>query len=162
MASEDTTTAKADGFAASWATDALEITDAFGRVVPISLRYNTGFMDATVRASVADRVTFFWRFEDDALMGAGGASAEMEAALAAMEQAIIEAIPGDGGSLVAVRLGNGTVEYAVAFFSQAAHESFAEHFEPPEAFFNKFAAQQFEHGFEFWPEYLPKGFEAEG
>ena len=70
--------------------------------------------------------------------------------------------PGDGGSLVAVRLGNGMVEYAVAFFSEAAHESFAGAFEPPEAFFNKFAAQQFAHGHEFWPEYLPPGFETKG
>ena len=148
--------------AASWSMDSLEITDAFGRIVPISLRYNTGFMDAAVRASVRDRVTFFWRFEDDPLMGAGGPAPEMEAGLAEMEAAIIAAIPGDGGSLVAVRLGNGMVEYAVAFFSDAAHESFAENFEPPEVFFNKFAAQQFEHGHEFWPEYLPKGFETEG
>ena len=147
---------------AHWGIGALEITDAFGRVVPITLRYNTGFMDAAVRASVKDRVVFFWRFEDDALMGAGGPSPEMEAGLAEMEDAIIKAIPSDGGSLVAVRLGNGMVEYAVAFFSEAAHESFAEHFEPPEAFFNKFAAQQFAQGHDFWPEYLPKGFEAEG
>lgn len=147
---------------AHWGIGALEITDAFGRMVPISLRYNTGFMDAAVRASVKDRVVFFWRFEDDALMGAGGPSPEMEAGLAEMEDAIIKAIPSDGGSLVAVRLGNGMVEYAVAFFSEAAHETFAEHFEPPEAFFNKFAAQQFAHGHDFWPEYLPKGFEAEG
>lgn len=147
---------------AHWGIGALEITDAFGRMVPISLRYNTGFMDAAVRASVKDRVVFFWRFEDDALMGAGGPSPEMEAGLAEMEEAIIKAIPNDGGSLVAVRLGNGMVEYAVAFFSEAAHETFAEHFEPPEAFFNKFAAQQFAHGHDFWPEYLPKGFEAEG
>ena len=147
---------------AHWGIGALEITDAFGRVVPITLRYNTGFMDAAVRASVKDRVVFFWRFEDDALMGAGGPSPEMEAGLAEMEDAIIKAIPGDGGSLVAVRLGNGMVEYAVAFFSEAAHETFAEHFEPPEAFFNKFAAQQFAQGHDFWPEYLPKGFEAEG
>ena len=147
---------------AHWGIGALEITDAFGRMVPISLRYNTGFMDAAVRASVKDRVVFFWRFEDDALMGAGGPSPEMEAGLAEMEDAIIKAIPNDGGSLVAVRLGNGMVEYAVAFFSEAAHETFAEHFEPPEAFFNKFAAQQFAQGHDFWPEYLPKGFEAEG
>ena len=147
---------------AHWGIGALEITDAFGRVVPITLRYNTGFMDAAVRASVKDRVVFFWRFEDDALMGAGGPSPEMEAGLAEMEDAIIKAIPSDGGSLVAVRLGNGMVEYAVAFFSEAAHETFAEHFEPPEAFFNKFAAQQFAQGHDFWPEYLPKGFEAEG
>ena len=147
---------------AHWGIGALEITDAFGRMVPISLRYNTGFMDAAVRASVKDRVVFFWRFEDDALMGAGGPSPEMEAGLAEMEEAIIKAIPNDGGSLVAVRLGNGMVEYAVAFFSEAAHETFAEHFEPPEAFFNKFAAQQFAQGHDFWPEYLPKGFEAEG
>ena len=147
---------------AHWGIGALEITDAFGRVVPITLRYNTGFMDAAVRASVKDRVVFFWRFEDDALMGAGGPSPEMEAGLAEMEEAIIKAIPNDGGSLVAVRLGNGMVEYAVAFFSEAAHETFAEHFEPPEAFFNKFAAQQFAQGHDFWPEYLPKGFEAEG
>ncbi|MGB1146291.1 MAG: hypothetical protein ACPG4M_00250 [Alphaproteobacteria bacterium] len=147
---------------AHWGIGALEITDAFGRMVPISLRYNTGFMDAAVRASVKDRVVFFWRFEDDALMGAGGPSPEMEAGLAEMEDAIIKAIPSDGGSLVAVRLGNGMVEYAVAFFSEAAHETFAEHFEPPEAFFNKFAAQQFAQGHDFWPEYLPKGFEAEG
>ncbi len=148
--------------AARWAHDSLEITDAFGRVVPISLRYNTGFLDAAVRASVQDCVTFFWRFEEDALMGAGGPSPELEAGLAEMETALISAIPGDGGSLVAVRLGNGMVEYAVAFFSEAAHESFAEAFEPPEAFFNKFAAQQFAHGHEFWPEYLPQGFEAKG
>ena len=147
---------------AHWGIGALEITDAFGRVVPITLRYNTGFMDAAVRASVKDRVVFFWRFEDDALMGAGGPSPEMEAGLAEMEDAIIKAIPSDGGSLVAVRLGNGMVEYAVAFFSESAHETFAEHFEPPEAFFNKFAAQQFAQGHDFWPEYLPKGFEAEG
>jgi len=147
---------------ARWAHDSLEITDAFGRVVPISLRYNTGFLDAAVRASVQDCVTFFWRFEEDALMGAGGPSPELEAGLAEMETALISAIPGDGGSLVAVRLGNGMVEYAVAFFSEAAHESFAEAFEPPEAFFNKFAAQQFAHGHEFWPEYLPQGFEAKG
>ena len=147
---------------ASWAIGVLEITDAFGRVVPITLRYNTGFMDAAVRASVQDCVTFFWRFEDDPLMGAGGPSPELEAGLAEMEQALISAIPSDGGSLVAVRLGNGMVEYAIAFFSEAAHETFAEHFEPPQAFFNKFAAQQFAHGHEFWPEYLPKGFEAEG
>ena len=147
---------------ARWGIGALEITDAFGRVVPITLRYNTGFMDAAVRASVKDRVVFFWRFEDDALMGAGGPSPEMEAGLAEMEDSIMKAIPGDGGSLVAVRLGNGMVEYAVAFFSEAAHETFAEHFEPPEAFFNKFAAQQFAQGHDFWPEYLPKGFEAEG
>ena len=147
---------------ARWAMDTLEITDAFGRMVPISLRYNTGFMDAAVRASVKDCVTFFWRFEDDALMGAGGPSPELEAGLNEMEQALISAIPSDGGSLVAVRLGNGMVEYAVAFFSEAAHETFAEAFEPPEAFFNKFAAQQFTHGHEFWPEYLPQGFEAEG
>ena len=147
---------------AHWGIGALEITDAFGRMVPISLRYNTGFMDAAVRASVKDRVVFFWRFEDDALMGAGGPSPEIEAGLAEMEDAIIKAIPNDGGSLVAVRLGNGMVEYAVAFFSEAAHETFAEHFEPPEAFFNKFAAQQFAQGHDFWPEYLPKGFEAEG
>ena len=147
---------------AHWAHDSLEITDAFGRAVPISLRYNTGFLDAAVRANVRDCVTFFWRFEEDALMGAGGPSPELEAGLAEMETALISAIPGDGGSLVAVRLGNGMVEYAVAFFSEAAHESFAEAFEPPEAFFNKFAAQQFGHGNEFWPEYLPKGFEAEG
>jgi hypothetical protein len=146
---------------AAWAMTELEITDVFGRVVPIALRYNTGFLDAAVRASVRDRVAFFWRFEDDALMGAGGPSPEMEAGLAEMEEAIIKAIPRDGGSLVAVRLGNGVVEYAVAFFSDAAHEAFAEHFEPPQAFFNKFAAQQFEHGLDFWPEYLPKGFEAE-
>jgi hypothetical protein len=148
--------------AARWAHDSLEITDAFGRVVPISLRYNTGFLDAAVRANVRDCVTFFWRFEEDALMGAGGPSPELEAGLAEMETALISAIPGDGGSLVAVRLGNGMVEYAVAFFSEAAHESFAEAFEPPEAFFNKFAAQQFAHGHEFWPEYLPQGFEAKG
>ena len=148
--------------AASWAMDTLEITDAFGRAVPISLRYNTGFMDSTVRARVVDRVTFFWRFEEDPLRGAGGPSPELEAGLADMEAAIIEAIPGDGGSLVAVRLGNGMVEYAVAFFSEAAHERFAEHFEPPAAFFNKFAAQSFDHGHTFWPEYLPQGFEAEG
>lgn len=147
---------------ASWAIGVLEITDAFGRVVPITLRYNTGFMDAAVRASVQDCVTFFWRFEDDPLMGAGGPSPELEAGLAEMEQALISAIPSDGGSLVAVRLGNGMVEYALAFFSEVAHEVFAEHFEPPQAFFNKFAAQQFAHGNEFWPEYLPKGFEAEG
>ncbi|MGB1155534.1 MAG: hypothetical protein ACPG42_01845 [Alphaproteobacteria bacterium] len=147
---------------AHWAHDSLEITDAFGRVVPISLRYNTGFLDAAVRANVRDCVTFFWRFEEDALMGAGGPSPELEAGLAEMETALISAIPGDGGSLVAVRLGNGMVEYAVAFFSEAAHESFAEAFEPPEAFFNKFAAQQFAHGHEFWPEYLPQGFEAKG
>ena len=147
---------------AHWAHDSLEITDAFGRVVPISLRYNTGFLDAAVRANVRDCVTFFWRFEEDALMGAGGPSPELEAGLAEMETALISAIPGDGGSLVAVRLGNGRVEYAVAFFSEAAHESFAEAFEPPEAFFNKFAAQQFAHGHEFWPEYLPQGFEAKG
>ena len=85
-----------------------------------------------------------------------------EAGLAAMEAAITAAIPGDGGSLVAVRLGNGMVEYAVAFFSEAAHESFAGGFEPPEAFFNKFAAQQFAHGHEFWPGYLPPGFETKG
>ena len=71
--------------AASWSMDSLEITDAFGRIVPISLRYNTGFMDAAVRASVRDRVTFFWRFEDDPLMGAGGPAPEMEAGLAEME-----------------------------------------------------------------------------
>ena len=147
---------------ARWAIGALDITDAFGRAVPISLRYNTGFMDAAVRASVQDCVTFFWRFEDDPLMGAGGPTPELEAGLAAMETALIAAIPSDGGSLVAVRLGNGMVEYALAFFSEAAHEHFAENFEPPEAFFNKFAAQQFGHGNEFWPEYLPKGFEAEG
>jgi hypothetical protein len=147
---------------AHWAHDSLEITDAFGRAVPISLRYNTGFLDAAVRANVRDCVTFFWRFEEDALMGAGGPSPELEAGLAEMETALISAIPGDGGSLVAVRLGNGMVEYAVAFFSEAAHESFAEAFEPPEAFFNKFAAQQFAHGHEFWPEYLPQGFEAKG
>lgn len=147
---------------AHWAHDSLEITDAFGRAVPISLRYNTGFLDAAVRANVRDCVTFFWRFEEDALMGAGGPSPELEAGLAEMETALISAIPGDGGSLVAVRLGNGMVEYAVAFFSEAAHESFAEAFEPPEAFFNKFAAQQFAHGHEFWPEYLPQGFEVKG
>ena len=147
---------------AQWAIGALDVTDAFGRVVPITLRYNTGFLDAAVRASVADCVTFFWRFEDDPLMGAGGPEPEMEAGLAAMEAAITDAIPGDGGSLVAVRLGNGMVEYAVAFFTEAAHESFAEGFEPPEAFFNKFAAQQFAHGHEFWPEYLPPGFETKG
>ena len=147
---------------AHWAHDSLEITDAFGRAVPISLRYNTGFLDAAVRANVRDCVTFFWRFEEDALMGAGGPSPELEAGLAEMETALISAIPSDGGSLVAVRLGNGMVEYAVAFFSEAAHESFAEAFEPPEAFFNKFAAQQFAHGHEFWPEYLPQGFEAKG
>ena len=147
---------------ASWAMAELDITDAFGRQVPIALRYNTGFLDAAVRASVRDRVTFFWRFEDDPLRGAGGATPEMEAGLAEMEDALIKAIPSDGGSLVAVRLGNGMVEYAVAFFSEAAHESFAEHFEPPEAFFNKFAAQQFDQGGDFWPEYLPKGFEAGG
>ena len=147
---------------ASWAIGALEITDAFGRVVPITLRYNTGFMDAAVRASVKDCVTFFWRFEDDPLMGAGGPSPELETGLAEMENALVSAIPSDGGSMVAVRLGNGMVEYALAFFSEAAHETFAEHFEPPQAFFNKFAAQQFADGHEFWPEYLPKGFEAEG
>ena len=147
---------------ACWAMDSLDITDAFGRVVPISLRYNTGFMDAAVRASVRDKVTFFWRFEDDPLLGAGGPSPEIEAGLAEMETAIIAAIPSDGGSLVAVRLGNGMVEYAVAFFSQASHEIFAENFEPPAAFFNKFAAQVFEHGHEFWFEYLPEGFETEG
>ena len=108
---------------AQWAIGALEVTDAFGRVVPITLRYNTGFLDAAVRASVADCVTFFWRFEDDPLMGAGGPDPEMEAGLAAMEAAITDAIPGDGGSLVAVRLGNGMVEYAVAFFTEAAHEA---------------------------------------
>ncbi|MGA0235548.1 MAG: hypothetical protein ACO3NE_08130, partial [Alphaproteobacteria bacterium] len=148
------------GAEASWAIGALEITDAFGRVVPITLRYNTGFMDSAVRASVKDCVTFFWRFEDDPLMGAGGPSPELETGLAEMENALISAIPSDGGSMVAVRLGNGMVEYALAFFSEAAHETFAEHFEPPQAFFNKFAAQQFAHGHEFWPEYLPNGFEA--
>lgn len=147
---------------AHWAIGALEVTDAFGRVVPITLRYNTGFLDAAVRASVTDRVTFFWRFENDPLLGAGGPDQEMEASLAYMEAAITGAIPTDGGSLVSVRLGNGMIEYAVAFFSEAAHESFAEAFEPPEAFFNKFAAQQFTHGHEFWPEYLPPGFETKG
>ena len=86
--------------AASWSMDSLEITDAFGRIVPISLRYNTGFMDAAVRASVRDRVTFFWRFEDDPLMGAGGPAPEMEAGLAEMEAAIIAAIPGVGMALI--------------------------------------------------------------
>ena len=44
----------------------------------------------------------------------------------------------------------------------ATRKNFAEGFEPPEAFFNKFAAQQFAHGHEFWPEYLPPGFETKG